>query len=174
MPSSTATTPAVLGERESADGRSSTAPLEGGGRGAGRGGKSGGGGGGGGSVSGGLTHFDTEMEANRLAYVLHLQVCLFVFFFGLLFFFALLFVGCEKAYCFTGTVSRIERFFSDAIIGNVHESHRWRYTHLPHWEQSCDFGLALRSSFPPPPPLLRCFHGDERWQNQMLPTYVAG
>lgn len=84
VPSSAAAATPVLGERESADGRSSTAPLDGGGRGAGRGGRSGGSGGGGGgggsggSVSSGLTHFDTEMEANRLAYVLHLQVCFFV------------------------------------------------------------------------------------------------
>lgn len=65
-------TPAA--ERDSADGRLSTAPPEGGGRGSGRG-KTGGGGSTGGGPSG-PSHFDTEMEANRLAYVLHLQVSL--------------------------------------------------------------------------------------------------
>ena len=56
---------------DSVDGRSSTALPEGGGRGGGRGKGTGSGGG----LSSGPSHFDTEMEANRLAYVLHLQVC---------------------------------------------------------------------------------------------------
>lgn len=63
--------------QDSIDERSSTAPEVGrsgrttasigGGRRAGSGG--------GGGIGSGPSHFDTEMEANRLAFVRHLQVC---------------------------------------------------------------------------------------------------
>lgn len=56
---------------ESLDGRSSTAPDAGKARAALRARKAGPGSG----RAGGPSHFDAEMEANRLAYVRHLQVC---------------------------------------------------------------------------------------------------
>lgn len=70
------TTP--LGERENAEGHMPVPSPEAGSRRAGRGtagGKTGSAGASAGGGSGGPSHFDTEMEANRLAYVLHLQVC---------------------------------------------------------------------------------------------------
>lgn len=67
-----------LAERENAEGHSAVPSPEAGSRRAGRGaagGKTGSAGASAGGGSGGPSHFDTEMEANRLAYVLHLQVC---------------------------------------------------------------------------------------------------
>lgn len=72
-----------LPDRENAEGHLSAPSPEAGSRRTGRGtagGKAGSAGASAGGGSGGPSHFDTEMEANRLAYVLHLQVCVFICF----------------------------------------------------------------------------------------------